>query len=130
MKLVDPEGAKMLLKHRVSEFFRVGGFLYLDILREEQKKLQSDASSSVSVSDENENENEMWDSRSLADPGLSSRDSSSPAFGNPLLATNTNRSDEQDDGRSSPSRSSTRSLFTEQSSMFMKSQPRWKLRGI
>lgn len=116
----------MLLKHRVSEFFRVGGFLYLDILREEQKKLQSDASSSVS----DENEYEMWDSRSLADPGLSSRDSSSPAFGNPLLATNTNRSDEQDDGRSSPSRSSTRSLFTEQSSMFMKSQPRWKLRGI
>ena len=35
LRLADPESAKMLLKHRVLEFFRMGGFLHLDILGEE-----------------------------------------------------------------------------------------------
>lgn len=39
MKLADPEGAKILLKHRVLEFFRMGGFLHLDLLDQEQRKL-------------------------------------------------------------------------------------------
>lgn len=35
MKLADPEGAKILLKHRVLEFFKMGGFLHLDLLDQE-----------------------------------------------------------------------------------------------
>ena len=42
MRLADPEGAKIHLKHRVLEFFRMGGFLHLDILCEEQKKLKGE----------------------------------------------------------------------------------------
>lgn len=29
MKVADPEGANVLLKHRVMEFFRMGGFLHM-----------------------------------------------------------------------------------------------------
>ena len=39
LKVSDPEQAKMLLRHRVIEFFRMGGFLHLDFLKEQQKKL-------------------------------------------------------------------------------------------
>ncbi len=39
LKVADPEQAKMLLRHRVVEFFRMGGFLHLDFLGEQQKKL-------------------------------------------------------------------------------------------
>lgn len=35
LRLADPEGAKKLLKHRVLEFFRMSGFLHLDILGDE-----------------------------------------------------------------------------------------------
>ena len=39
MKVADPEEANILLKHRVIEFFRMGGFLHMQELHEEQKKL-------------------------------------------------------------------------------------------
>ena len=32
LKVADPEGEKILLKHRVLEFFRMGGFLHLEEL--------------------------------------------------------------------------------------------------
>ena len=53
IRLADPEGAKMLLKCRVLEFFRMGGFLHLDILGEEQRRL---------LGEEQFNDDEtMWD---------------------------------------------------------------------
>ena len=35
MKVADPEEAQILLRHRVLEFFRMGGFLHLQELDEE-----------------------------------------------------------------------------------------------
>jgi len=35
MKVADPENASILLRHRVLEFFRMGGFLHLQELDEE-----------------------------------------------------------------------------------------------
>ena len=42
LKVADPEQAKMLLRHRVIEFFRMGGFIHLDFLGQEQKKLSNE----------------------------------------------------------------------------------------
>ena len=35
VKVADPENSKMIVKLRVLEFFKVGGFLFLDTLSEE-----------------------------------------------------------------------------------------------
>ena len=42
MGVADPENAKILLKHRVMEFFKMGGFLHLTELGQEQKKMVSE----------------------------------------------------------------------------------------
>ena len=47
VKVADPEGEKLLLKHRVVEFFKMGGFLHLDTLSEEQKRLSEEDKSDL-----------------------------------------------------------------------------------
>ena len=42
VKVADPENSKMIVKQRVLEFFKVGGFLFLDTLSEEQKRLSDE----------------------------------------------------------------------------------------
>ena len=72
MSVADPERNKVLLKHRCLEFFRMGGFLYLDMLGEEQKKLMSDASDLM-------DDETMWDVISEA--------AEVPRFGNQSIDT-------------------------------------------
>lgn len=55
MKVADPEDAHILLQHRILEFFRMGGFLHLQELDSEQKKLKSEKS------DDYDDEYDDWD---------------------------------------------------------------------
>ena len=58
MKVADPEDAQILLRHRILEFFRMGGFLHLQELDDEQKKLLGEKDDEY---DDDYEDEESWD---------------------------------------------------------------------
>lgn len=117
LKVADPEQAKMLLRHRVIEFFRMGGFIHLDFLGQEQKKLSNE--------EEFNEDDEIFD---LIQEGLIMH---APYFGdNPPDCPQLVTSMDSNGSKRAKSRNSQKSLFTEQSSRFISQQPEWKLKGI
>lgn len=127
MKVADPDDAKIILRHRVLEFFRLGGFLHLQELDEEQRRISGESE------DEDEYDDEDWD----IDDELYQKKKPLPRFGGSQDEDEEERkreprfsyrnSGEIQENSMQQSLNSSGGLFTEQSSRFIQQSSEWRL---